>query len=72
LIGSVWVSAGLAAGFWVVFKANLGEQMARKKDNWGANYNRNGLGAIRAVVFCNLNAASAEYRMRRMVTFSVH
>ena len=40
-----------AERFWVVHEANLGEQMARNAAAWGADYNRNRLGATRAMVF---------------------
>lgn len=53
-----------AEQFWVVFEADMGERMARFADRWGADYNRNGLSAIRAMVFCNIewtnNIANAD------------
>jgi uncharacterized protein (DUF302 family) len=43
-----------AEQFWVVFEADMGERMARFADRWGADYNRNRLGAVRSLVFCNI------------------
>lgn len=40
--------------FWVVLEADMGEQMARQAAKLGADYNRNRLGAIKAMVFCNI------------------
>lgn len=40
--------------FWVVFEANMSDRMARFADDWGADYNRNQLGAVRSMVFCNI------------------
>ncbi len=40
--------------FWVVFEANLGDRMARFKDKWGDNYNRQNLSGARSMVFCNI------------------
>ncbi|HYN79835.1 MAG TPA: hypothetical protein VES73_18795 [Lamprocystis sp. (in: g-proteobacteria)] len=48
--GSIYKA--LEAGrFWVAHEANLGEQMARSAAARGADYNRNRLGAARAMVF---------------------
>lgn len=41
------------ARFWVVFEADMGAQMARFAADWGEDYNRNGLEAIRTMVACN-------------------
>ena len=41
------------ARFWVVFEADMGAQMARFAAEWGDDYNRNGLEAIRTMVACN-------------------
>jgi uncharacterized protein (DUF302 family) len=40
--------------FRVVFEADMGERMARFKDAWGIDYNRNDLGGIKSMVFCNI------------------
>jgi len=42
-----------AEGFYVVFEANIGKNLARFADKWGENYNRSKLEAIRSMVFCN-------------------
>jgi len=39
--------------FYVVFTANIGENISRFKEKWAANYNKNKLGGIRSMVFCN-------------------
>ncbi len=41
------------ARFFVVFEPNIGANLARFKDRWGDDYNRNGLTALRSMVFCN-------------------
>ena len=41
------------ANFWAVFEANIGNSLAGFADKWGADYNRNGLDGIRAIVVCN-------------------
>jgi hypothetical protein len=43
-----------AEKFWVVFEADMGKRMAGMADKWGEDYNRNGLGAVKSMVFCNL------------------
>lgn len=40
-------------GFFVVFEANIGKNLARFEEKWGENYNRNKLDAMRSMVFCN-------------------
>ena len=40
-------------GFYVVFEANIGKNLARFAEKWGENYNRNKLDSIRSMVFCN-------------------
>ncbi len=40
-------------GFYVVFEANIGRNLARFSEKWGENYNRNKLDGIRSMVFCN-------------------
>lgn len=53
-----------AEKFWVVFEADMGARMARFAERWGADYNRNHLGGIKAMVFCNVewtnNIANAD------------
>ncbi len=53
-----------AEKFWVVLEANMGEQMANQAAKWGVDYNRNRLGAIKGMVFCNIrwtnNLANAD------------
>ena len=39
--------------FWVVFEANIGENIKRFADKWGEEYNRSGLTAMRSMVVCN-------------------
>lgn len=41
-------------GYYVVFEANIGRNMARFSEKWGKNYNRNQLDGIRSLVFCNV------------------
>jgi hypothetical protein len=41
------------ARFWVVFEANIGDNLAGFAERWGADYNRNGLTGIRSMVVCN-------------------
>ena len=41
------------ARFWVVFEADMGEQMARFAGKWGEDYNRSALDGIRTMVICN-------------------
>lgn len=43
-----------AEKFWVILESNMGEQMARNAAKWGVDYNRNGLGPIRGMAFCNI------------------
>jgi hypothetical protein len=37
----------------VIFEANIGKNLSRFKDKWSENYNKNNLGGIRSMVFCN-------------------
>ncbi|MFW2372397.1 MAG: DUF302 domain-containing protein [Gammaproteobacteria bacterium] len=46
-------------GFYVVFEANIGRNMARFSEKWGENYNRNQLDGIRSMVFCSVWYANA-------------
>lgn len=49
------VYKGLEAdNFYVVFEADMGSRMGNFQERWGDNYNRNGLGAIKSMVFCNI------------------
>jgi uncharacterized protein (DUF302 family) len=43
-----------AEKFWVVFEADMGSRMARLADEWGDDYNRNALEAVKSMVFCNI------------------
>jgi uncharacterized protein (DUF302 family) len=40
--------------FWVAFEVDMAARMARFRDKWGEDYNRNGLSGIRSMVFCNI------------------
>lgn len=42
-----------AARFWVVFEANIGENLAGFAKKWGEDHNRNRLDGIRSLVVCN-------------------
>jgi hypothetical protein len=41
------------ARFYVVFEPNIGNNLSHFAGRWGDDYNRNDLGAIRSLVFCN-------------------
>ena len=41
------------ARFYVVFEPDIGKSLSRFSEKWGDDYNRNGLSAIRSMVFCN-------------------
>ncbi len=41
------------ARFYVVFEPDIGRNLAGFAERWGDQYNRNGLTAIRSMVFCN-------------------
>jgi hypothetical protein len=45
--------------FYVVFEPNIGRNLEGYADRWGDDYNRNGLSAIRSMVFCNAWYANA-------------
>lgn len=47
-------SALEANQFWVVFEADMGSRMAAMAERWGEDYNRQGLEAIKSMVFCNI------------------
>lgn len=40
-------------GFYVVFEANIGNNLSRFADKWGKDYNQNQLDGIRSMVFCH-------------------
>lgn len=40
--------------FWVVFEADMGRRMASMAERWGDDYNRQGLNAVKSMVFCNI------------------
>lgn len=40
--------------FYVVFEPNIGRNLEGYAERWGDDYNRNGLSAIRSMVFCNV------------------
>ena len=42
----------------VVFEPDIGQNLARLGPQWGEDYNRNRLTAIRALVFCNARLAN--------------
>jgi len=49
------IYAGLEENrFWVVFEANMGQRMAAMAENFGDDYNRQGLSGIKSMVFCNI------------------
>ncbi len=41
------------ARFFVVFEPDIGANLSGFAKRWGDDYNRNGLSAIRSMVFCN-------------------
>jgi len=45
--------------YYVVFEPNIGRNLEGFAERWGDNYNRNGLSAIRSMVFCNAWYANA-------------
>jgi len=45
-------------GLYVVFEVDLGSTMARFKDRWGEDYNRNALEGIKTMVVCNARYAN--------------
>lgn len=40
--------------FWVVLESDMGKRMAQFADQWGKDYNRNGLSSIRSMAVCNV------------------
>lgn len=45
-------------GFGILFEADIGKNLAKFADRWGADYNRSGLQSIRSLVFCNPSYAN--------------
>lgn len=41
------------ARFFVIFEADIGSNLARNAERWGADYNRNGYEGVRSLVICN-------------------
>ncbi|HKK15816.1 MAG TPA: DUF302 domain-containing protein [Gammaproteobacteria bacterium] len=41
------------SGFYVIFEANIGKNLARNADKWGEDYNRNRFDAVRSMVICS-------------------
>ena len=39
--------------FYVIFEADVGKSLSQFKEKWVENYNKNNLGGIRSLVFCN-------------------
>jgi uncharacterized protein (DUF302 family) len=39
--------------FYVIFEANIGKNLARNKDKWGEDYNRNAFEAVKSMIICN-------------------
>ena len=42
-----------SSGFYVIFEANIGKNLARNAEKWGEEYNRRGFEAVRSMVICN-------------------
>ena len=42
-----------SSGFYVIFEANIGKNLARNAEKWGAEYNRNRFEAVKSMVICN-------------------
>jgi uncharacterized protein (DUF302 family) len=42
-----------ARGYFVIFEPDMGKNLARMQDKFGADYNRNGLEVMKSLVFCN-------------------
>ena len=41
------------SGFFVIFEANIGKNLARNAEKWGDEYNRNKFESVRSMVICN-------------------
>lgn len=41
------------ARFYVIFEANIGNNLARNAERWGEDYNRNGFEHIKSLLICN-------------------
>lgn len=42
-----------ASGFYVIFEANIGKNLAHNAKKWGEEYNRNKFEGVRSMVICN-------------------
>ena len=47
-----------ASNFYVIFEANIGKNLARNAEKWGAEYNRNKFEGVRSMVICNPHFAN--------------
>lgn len=47
-----------ASRFYVIFEANIGKNLARNAEKWGAEYNRNKFDSVRSMVICNPDYAN--------------
>jgi uncharacterized protein (DUF302 family) len=47
-----------ASGFYVIFEANIGKNLARNAEKWGEDYNRNRFEAVKSMVICNPYSAN--------------
>lgn len=41
------------SGFFVIFEANIGKNLARNAEKWGEDYNRNKFTGVKSMVICN-------------------
>lgn len=46
------------SGFYVIFEANIGKNLARNADRWGEDYNRNRFEEVRSMIICNPHYAN--------------
>ena len=46
------------SGFYVIFEANIGKNLARNAKKWGDEYNRNKFESVRSMVMCNPDYAN--------------
>ena len=42
-----------SSGFYVIFEANIGKNLARNAEKWGEDYNRRGFEAVKSMVICS-------------------
>lgn len=42
-----------ASGFYVIFEANIGKNLARNAEKWGEDYNRNKFEGVKSMVICS-------------------